>query len=214
MLQLIEPRHVRLRHISINTEKHGKRDVDRLDVDLVVEGPNHEVLSLLDDRLLDALYHDPDGGDQPPLDGVPRHPSKARFPRMGAFPWTSQGSGMDLTIYWGLDDEAPIRFFGGKAKTKSAVANDGGLSMVAVQFSTTEIPDGAIDKLRKKLKQMVEVTLIQQERVRTEAVEKQEPIDGTRGPDAGDLFAAEHGGPEDGADSEGGEADAEAEETS
>lgn len=207
MFQLQTPRHVRLKHINLRTEKHGKNDVDAVDLDFVIEGTNEDVLSLLSDDLCDALYYDPDASGQEQIEGVKRATSKLRFPRIGAMPWSSQGSGMDLTISWGIDEEEPIEFFDGKASTKAFMANEGGTVMLGFRYSNAAIPDGALDKLRKKQKQMVEVTMVQQERMRTAAVEGGgEAIDGSveafeaDHPDAGQLFAEAHG--EEGAEVE------------
>ena len=221
MFQLVTPTHVKLKHINVRTETHGKEKVSAVDLDFVREASNSEVLDLLHPDLCEAMHHDPDADNgQETVPGVRRVLPKLRFPKLSTFPWVVEGSGMDLTVIYGLGDElSNIEFADGRATTKRVEQGDG-TAAVFWRYSSNAVPDGAIDKLRKKLDQMVEVTLIQQERLRTDAVEGKGPaIDGTAAafqadhPEAGDLFAAEHGG-EGGEGSAGGDPDSDEEEDS
>lgn len=215
MFQLITPATVKLMHINVRTEKHGPADVDAFDLDFQIGGENQKVLALLHPQLCEALcFNEDDDGGQETVEGVPAHLPNIRFPKLAeALPWTEEATGVDLTVIYGLGDDASnIRLEGGKAATKKFSIEEGGSASVAFRFSVAGYPDGVIDKLRKKLKQDVTITMVRPDKLRQDA------IDGTGadfaadhpdmpGPDAGSLFAQEHGGPED-EGSEGGDPDA------
>jgi hypothetical protein len=216
---------VKLVHINVRTEKHGKNDVDAADFDFSYKTTNSTVLGLLHPHLCAALFYNPDADDgQQEVEGLPPVLPKLRFPRLGALPWAEEVHGVDLTVHYGLgDDESNIEFSDGKVVLKRVELEDGTAELF-FQFRTAAVPDGALDKLRKKLKQGVEVTVVQNERLRTSAVERTDAIDGTTAAferdhpgagegDATDLFSqtsSEGGaGPEDDdGGSEGGEPDA------
>lgn len=213
MFQLITPTTVKLMHINVRTEKHGPADVDAFDLDFQIGGENSKVLALLHPGLCEALCcHEDDG--QETVEGVPPHLPNLRFPKLAeALPWTEEATGVDLVVIYGLgDDTSNIKLEGGKSATKKFSIEEGGSASVAFRYSVAGYPDGVIDKLRKKLKQDVTITMVRPEKLRQDAV-----IDGTGadfaadhpdlpGPDAGGLFAEAHGGPEDDP-SEGGATD-------
>lgn len=201
MFQLVHPATVKLMHINVRTEKHGPNDVDAFDLDFQIGGENQKVLALLHPDLCAALCHDEDGDDgQETVEGVPPHLPNIRFPKLAeSLPWTEEATGVDLTVIYGLgDDTSNIKLEGGKAATKKFSVEEGGSASVAFRYSVAGYPDGVIDKLRKKLKQDVTITMVRPEKLRQDA------IDGTGeqfqaehpdlpGPDAGELFAQQHG---------------------
>jgi hypothetical protein len=215
MFQLIAPATVKLMHINVRTEKHGPADVDAFDLDFQIGGENQKVLALLHPQLCAALcFNEDDDGGQETVEGVPPHLPNIRFPKLAeALPWTDEATGVDLTVIYGLgDDLSNIKLEGGKAATKKFSIEEGGSASVSFSYSVAGYPDGVIDKLRKKLKQDVTITMVRPDKLRQDA------IDGTGaefaadhpdlpGPSAEDLFAAGAGGPEDDP-SEGGDPDA------
>ncbi len=179
MFQLIHPTTVKLAHINVRTEKHGPNDVDACDLDLVIEGENAKVLALLHPDLCAALYFNSEAeAGQDLVDGVPPSLPNMRFAKMQTkIAWESEATGVDLTVLYGLgDDKSNIRLEGGKANTKSFELSEGGSAKVSFKFSISGYPDGVIDKLRKKLKQEISITLVRPEKLRSDVV-----IDGTVG---------------------------------
>lgn len=179
MFQLIHPTTVKLAHINVRTEKHGPNDVDACDLDLVIEGDNSKVLALLHPDLCASLYFDSDGDDgQGVVEGIPPTLPNLRFAKMASkVTWETEATGVDLTVIYGLGDEkSNIKLEGGKANSKSFEVFEGGSAKVSFKFSIAGYADGVIDKLRKKLKQDISITLIRPEKLRSDAV-----IDGTVG---------------------------------
>lgn len=206
MFQLVTPTIVRLKHINLRQETHGKQKVSAVDLDFVLEGRNDN-LALLHPDLMEAHYHDPDADQgQETVDGVPRVLQKLRFPKLGALPWTDETTGCDMTVVYGLgDDISNIEFTDGKTTVKRVELKEDGISHIFFRYSTSHIEDGALDKLRRKVEQVVEVTLVQQEKLRQDAIDGSKAAFERDHPEASDIFSQEHGGygPEDEQDSEG-----------
>lgn len=178
MFQLIQPTTVKLMHINVRTEKHGPSDVDAVDLDMHIVGENRAVLGLLHPDLCGALYHCAAGEQgQETLEGLPDTLPNLRFGKLGdALPWSDEATGVDLTVIYGLGDEiSNIKLEDGKASTKRIEPQEGGSCTVAFKFSVAGYPDGVIDKLRKKLKQEISITMVRPEKLRQDA------IDGTKG---------------------------------
>jgi hypothetical protein len=207
MFQLITPTTVRLKHINLRQETHGKHKVDAIDLDFVLEGRNLN-LALLHPDLCAAHYHDPDAdAGQETAEGVEQVLPKRRFPQAGPIPWDDVTTGTDLTVIYGLgDDDSNIDMTGGKTATKRIELKEDAVAHIFFRYSTTNFEDGALDKLRKKLDQVVEVTLVQNEQLRKEAIDGSVDAFKRDHPEAGDIFSDMHGGDED-SDSEGGTTD-------
>jgi hypothetical protein len=179
VFQLIQPTTVKLMHINVRTEKHGPNDVDAFDLDFAIEGENRRVLGLLHDDLCGAFYFNAEADEgQEALEGVDHALPNLRFPKLSArLPWDSEATGVDLKVIYGLgDDVSNIELEGGKASAKAAEVKEGGTALVFFRYSASGYPDGVLDKLRKKLKQEVTITLVRPEKLREDAV-----IDGTVG---------------------------------
>jgi hypothetical protein len=211
MFQLIAPTTVKLMHINVRTEKHGPADVDAFDLDFQIGGENSKILALLHPGLAEALcFDEDDDGGQETVEGVPPHLPNLRFPKLAdALPWTEEATGVDLVVIYGLGDDASnIKLEGGKSATKKFSIEEGGSASVAFRYSVAGYPDGVIDKLRKKLKQDVTITMVRPEKLRQDAIDGTTGHPGAQpGPDAWQLFAGEHGGPPEDEPSEGGETD-------
>lgn len=179
MFQLLTPATVKLMHINVRTEKHGPADVDACDLDFVISGENQKVLALLHPKLCAALYFNAEAeAGQEHFETVPEHLPDLRFAKLSeALPWSDEATGVDLTVIYGLGDDASnIKLEGGKSATKRFEVEQGGTASVAFRYSVAGYPDGVIDKLRKKLKQEVSITMVRPEKLRDDAV-----IDGTVG---------------------------------
>lgn len=179
MFQLLTPTTVKLMHINVRTEKHGPTDIDACDLDFVLSGENARVLAMLHPDLCEALYFNAEAeAGQDVIDGVPQHLPNLRFPKLAdALAWSDEATGVDLTVIYGLGDEVSnIKLEAGKAATKRFEPEEGGTVSLAFRFAVAGYPDGVIDKLRKKLKQEVTITMVRPEKLRDDAV-----IDGTVG---------------------------------
>lgn len=178
MFQLITDTDVTLVHVNMRTEKHGNADVDAYDLDFAIEGPNNKVLGLLHPDLCDCLYFEPEEEQgQQTLEEVRTVPRHLRFKKLGDLPWQEDATGVDLRIQYGLGDlESNIALDDGKASTRKVQAKDGGTAVLFFRFSTSAMPDGVLDKLRKLLKSTVTITMVRPEKLREDAV-----IDGSKG---------------------------------
>lgn len=207
MFQLINSTTVKLMHINVRTEKHGPADVDAVDLDLHLIGENRVVLGLLHPGLCEALYHNAAGdAGQKTIEGAPDSLPNLRFGKLGdALNWEEEETGVDLTVIYGVgDDKSNIKLEDGKAAVKRFEPKEGGSCALVFRYSVAGYPDGVIDKLRKKLKQELSITMVRPERLRRDA------IDGTKGPSVPDgqgALTLGTSGPEDDDDS-GGAADA------
>lgn len=199
MFQLITDTDVQLVHVNMRTEKHGNADVDAYDLDFAIEGPNDKVLGLLHPDLCGSLYFEPEAEQgQQTLEAVHTVPRHLRFKKLGDLPWQEDATGVDLRILFGLGDETSnIALDDGRASTRKVAPKDGGTATLFFRFSTSAMPDGVLDKLRKLLKSTVTITMVRPEKLREDAV-----IDGSKGHpgaaasqsaaderQAGDLFA-------------------------
>lgn len=215
MFQLPEPTNVMLQQITTHLVKRGKKEFrDAYSLHFELEAANAAVLALLHPKLCAALYHDAKADDgQQTAPGIDPVLPDLRFPRMAQFPWPDEATGMDLVVVLGLGDErSNVALDDGKLSTKTVNVKQGGTARLAFSFWTEAMPDGALDKLRGKQRQSVQITLVQPERLRADAV-----IDGTVGhpgaaaaqraaeeagqqrldADATGAFLAQHGDPED-----------------
>lgn len=198
IIQFVTPRTVRLSHLNIRDEKHGPESVSALDADLVIEGGN-SILALLHAGLKDALfYRSDDTEDQGTIESVEEIAPDLRFPKMAStIKWDLEQTGMDVKVVFGTADErSNIHLSDCKVKVKSFSVSEGGSCAITMQASTSNIPDGALDKLRRLLNRQIDITLVQNEQLRAQAV-----IDGTVG-----HPGAAQDGPDD-ADDEGSDPD-------
>jgi hypothetical protein len=201
MFQLVQDTTVTLSHINVRTEKHGPADVDAFDLDFALTGENRKLLALLHPRLCESLFFNAEReAGQEVAEGVDDSVPNLRFTRLAdALPWSDEATGVDLTVVYGLGDDASnIRLEGGKATMKKIEVTEGGSVTLVFKYSISGYPDGVLDKLRKKLKQEITITMVRPEKLREDAV-----IDGTTAafkkdhPDApGFDFDAEQGGPD------------------
>lgn len=178
MFQLIKPTTVTLLHVNMRTEKHGTDDIDAYDFDFVLERANSEALALLHADLCESVYYRAEATeDQADIPTVEKTRPNLRFPKMAPIVWVDEAEGVDLSIEYGLGDElSNIKLEAGKSSTKKAECKEGGTSLVYFRFSTSHMQDGVMDKLRKKLKQELTITLVQPDKLIQQTV-----IDGTVG---------------------------------
>lgn len=197
MFQLIEPTTIRLKHINLRDEKHGKHKVSAADFDYALEGDN-QILDLLHPKLRAMLYFDPDTvSGQGTVDGVTKTLRKPVMPQLGVkFSWALERTAMDMVVIYGVGDErSNIAFDGGKLVIKGFEAKDNGVAAIFFRFSTSAIPDGALDKMRLLTDQAVTATLIQNERLLEQQMQRGDDPDEDdeeegNAPDATDLFLA------------------------
>lgn len=178
MFQLINQTTVELLHINMRTERHGQADVDAYDFDFCIERQNSEVLALLDDRLCPSLYFRAKAtDDEPDLPDVEKIFPNLLFPKMTSYDWKDEAEGVDLAIVYGLgDDKSNMLFEDGKCATKRFETKEGGTVLLYFRYSTSAMPDGALDKLRRKLKQELSITMVRPQKLIQDSI-----IDGTIG---------------------------------
>lgn len=175
-MELKTPTVVTLDHLNVRHELHGKERKDAYDIDMSIEGANHVILGMLAPGLCEALYFNSKATeDKPNLPGVEQVLQDLRFPGLGLLTWVDKIEGADFWMEYGTArKESNIELPGGKFQTKKVENKAGGTSVLSVQFSTSNMPDGVLDKLRKKLKQKITVTVIQSEEARNG--EQQQPL--------------------------------------
>lgn len=178
-MELKTPTTVTLKHVNMRNEKHGNDDIDAHDLDFALEGPNFDVLGLLDSNLCESIYfRSKETEDQTEVEGTEQIRPNLKFPKLGALSWVDKLEGADLLIEYGTGRQASnISLTGGKSQTKKVEAKEGGTTVLTFQFSTSNMPDGVLDKLRKKLNQEVTITLVQSETARQEAKDRQAELD-------------------------------------
>ena len=194
-----------LTSVTPRTEVHGDDKVFAISLGLKITGPN----TLLD-KLTPALRHmiytaKPDA--TPELPGVEESTPLLRCPGVELMTLKAALEGWTLAVDHGIDEADPITLGGCKVDKFKVAPSQGGTVDLMFRIGSNDVDAEEAGLLCSHLSQEISITL-------TPPAPKPEAIDGTvghpgaqRGPDAGELFAAEHGGPED-EPSEGGDPDA------
>ena len=202
MFQLTEFTQATINSVTPRVEKHGDEDKPAVSIKLSIEGPN-TLLDAIDPNIRHALYKAVD--DQEQLPGVEPATPVLRCNAFEKHTLTASHEGWTLAIDSEVDEAAPMMFGGCKCDKFSVDAKQGGSIVLTIRVGTSDIDADRLGWLGMHNGEDIWITL-------TPPKPKAEAIDGTvghpgaSGPDAGELFAAEHGGPED-EPSEGGETD-------
>lgn len=204
MFALLDKTEALLTSVTPRTEVHGEDRVFAISLGLKITGPN----TLLD-KLTPALRHmiytaKPDA--EPELDGIEASTPLLRCPGVELMNLKVSLEGWTLAIDASFDEDDPITIGSCKVDKFRVSPSQGGTVDLMFRVGSNDIDQDEAGWLCSHLAREIWVTL-------TPPEPKAEAIDGTTGhpgasggPDAGDLFAAEHGGPED-EPSEGGETD-------
>lgn len=193
--EILTPTDAKLRSVTPRTEKHGDDDVFAISLGLSITGPN-TMLDALSPTLRHALYMAVPGQD--PLPGVEPATPLLRCKVMQEVKLgPSAFEGWTLAVDHGIDESEPITLGGCKVDKFVVLPSEGGTVELRFRIGSSDIDATEAGLLCSHLGQVVSFTLKAPEARKPETV-----IDGTGAefkkdhPDAGDLFAAAHGGHE------------------
>lgn len=196
--ELATPVDVLLKTWTPRTEKHGDEEVSATSLGIKISGAN-TLLDLLSPTLRTMLYAAPEGQAQ--LPGVEVSTPLLRCKLAEKVHLTSAFEGWTLRIFHGYDDEDPFVIGGCKVDKFLVTPFDGGSCEIDFRIGSSDIDEEEAGWLYGKQKQEITITL--HAPVKTAAIDgsveafrRDHPDADDDGPqpDAGDLFAAQHGG--------------------
>lgn len=200
-----------LSSVTPRTKVHGEDRVFAISLGLKIEGPN-TLLDRIDPTLRQALYAAVEG--QEDLPGVEAATPLLRTGAIEDLKIHGCYEGWTLAVDHGIDAADPIKLGGCKVdKLRCVPLKAPGWIELSFRVGSNDIDASEAGLLCSHLSQEISFTLTAPEK-------PAEPIDGspegggpgfTPGPDAGELFAQQHGDPEsdEAEDSEGGATDLE-----
>lgn len=157
--QFSQPTTVKLMHVNLRDEKHGDEPAAAIDVKFKRESGN-DILDLFHPKLLEALYYrDATTEAQSEVPGVARILPNKLFTRMDPISWSLDITGATVVIDFGLGGESNITLHDCKVNSFLIDPKEGGTVEVSFRVQTSKIPDGALDKLAKKLKCETQITI-------------------------------------------------------
>ena len=175
--------------VTNRIEKHGDEEVPAVSIGLQITAAN-TLLDLIDPTLRHALYKAVEGQEE--LPGLEPATPVLRCNSFETHTLTTAHEGWSLSVDDGIDETIPMTFGGCKVDKFKVEAKQGGSIVLRLRVGTSDVDAEKLGKLAMHNGQSIWITLTKP--VRSEA------IDGTGAdfkadhPDAGDLFAAEHGG--------------------
>ena len=191
--EILTPTDAKLTSVTPRTEKHGDDDVFAISLGLSITGPN-TMLDALSPSLRQALYMAVPGQDQ--LPGVePATPLLRCKVLQEIKVGPSAFEGWTLAVDHGIDEGEPITLGGCKVDKFVVLPSEGGTVELRFRIGSSDIDATEAGLLCSHLGQVVSFTLKAPEARKPEVV-----IDGSKEafqkdhPNAGDLFAAQHGG--------------------
>lgn len=185
--ELLEPTDALLKTFTPRVEKHGDDDVSAASLGLQIEAPN-TILDQLSPSLRATLYAAPEG--QVTLPGIVETMPLLRTKVIENLKLTNCYEGWTLVITAGANGDITIK----ECKVDKFVVTprDGGSVLLDLRVGSSDISEDEAGWLYGHLRHEIEITLHSPE-------QQPEAIDGSVAafeadhPDAGDLFAAEHG---------------------
>lgn len=200
MFQLLNPTRATLTTFTGRTEVHGKDRVPAVSFRLRFSGPN-TLLDLLSPTLRPAIYTAAEG--QEDLPGVEPATPHLRSKDVKHLALESISyEGWTVHVEHGIDDSTRLEMGSSKIDAFSVDFHDGGTVEIECRVSTCDIDAEGAGLLWSKQTREVPVCFIAPKTLETNT--GPEVIDGTKGHPGAGLFD----GPDDDADSEGGEPDA------
>jgi hypothetical protein len=206
MFQIPEFTQARVASITNRVEKHGDDEKPAVSLSLEIEAEN-TILDQIDPKIREALFK-PKPDEEPELPGVEQSTPVLRCNSIDRVTLPTKHEGWTLGIDAGIGGDAePMKFGSVKADKFSVEPKQGGSIVLRLRVGTSDVDAERLGWLGMHNGEDIWITLIPPE-------PKPEAIDGTTGhpgaqpgPDAGQLFAGEHGGPPEDEPSEGGETD-------
>jgi hypothetical protein len=206
MFQIPKFTQARVASITNRVEKHGDDEKPAVSLSLEIEAEN-TILDQIDPKIREALFK-PKPDEEPELPGVEQSTPVLRCNSIDRVTLPTKHEGWTLGIDAGIGGDAePMKFGSVKADKFSVEPKQGGSIVLRLRVGTSDVDAERLGWLGMHNGEDIWITLLPPE-------PKPEAIDGTvghpgaqPGSDAGELFAAEHGGPDD-EPSEGGDPDA------
>lgn len=193
--QLPTPTSVKLTHINVRTEKHGDESATALDLKFCLTAGN-TALQMFSPKLQKALYwRSKDTESQASIDGVEQILPDLRFPELGTLVWEGDMTAR-LEIEYGVADAmlfTPVR-----VNAFRVDCSQGGSVDITFRVQTSNIPDGALDKLSRQLDGEIKIVLTPSEEPKQEVIEptsSKTPRQQKTGQNVTDLFVEQHGKP-------------------
>jgi hypothetical protein len=189
VFQITEFTEAHLASVTNRVEKHGDDDKPAVSLGIAIEAAN-TLLDCIDPKIRHALYMAVEGQEQ--LPGVEPSTPVLRYNSFETHKLTTAHEGWTLAVDDGIDDTQPMVFGGCKVDKFSVEAKQGGSIVLRLRVGTSDVDADKLGKLAMHNGQSIWITLKAPEK-------KPDAIDGTQAafqadhPDAGSLFAAEHG---------------------
>lgn len=211
MFELTTPTEATLKTFTPRTERHGDDEVSAASLGLKIVGAN-TLLDLLQPGLRDMLYKSAEGQDQ--LPGMPEVTPLLRAKGVESVKLSACLEGWVLKIDHGMDDGDPFVIGGSKCDKFVVTPIEGGSVELDFRIGSSDIDETEAGWLYGHQKQDITITLHAPEAPApvidgsTEAFKRDHPgadaqADLLDSDDAGDAFAAAHGGPDDPEDPDG-----------
>lgn len=193
MFQIQSPTTATLKTLTPRTETHGDEKVSAMRFGLKITGPN-TMLDALQPGLRDALYRAVEGQDQ--LPGVEPATPLLRSKGIESVKLKACFEGWTLKIDAGIDENDPIAFGSCEVDAFQVVPSEGGIIDLHFRVGTSDIDQDEAGWMFGHLQQEIDITL-HAPQVKPDAIDGTGEEFAADHPDAGDLFAAQHGGPAD-----------------
>lgn len=174
--EFLTPTTVRLEHLNVRTEKHGDESATAVDLKFTRTSSN-DCLERYAPGLLIALYHRAESTErQGELDGIEQPYKNLRFPKLAPLSFDHEQTGCTLTIDYGLGGASSLVMGSCKVNKHRVECAEGGSVTESWRVQTSDLPEGALDKLSKLLAGETQILLALPEDKPAQA-----PIDGTVG---------------------------------
>ena len=189
MFEITEFTEARLTAVTNRIEKRGDEDVPAVSLSVELTTAN-TILDDIDPGLRHALYKAVESQDE--LPGVEPATPVLRTNSIDKVSLTTSHEGWRLFVDDGIDDTTPMAFGGVKVDKLSVDAKQGGSIVLKMRLGTSDVDAEKLGKLGMHNGQSIWVQLLKPEK-------PADVIDGSTAafeadhPDAGDLFAEQHG---------------------
>jgi len=178
--------------VTNRVEKHGDDDKPAVSLSLELTAAN-TLLDLIDPKIREALYKAVDGQEQ--LPGVEPATPVLRCNSFDRHTLPTAYEGWTLQVDDGIDDTQPMTFGSTKVDKFVVEAKQGGSIVLRFRAGTSDVDADKLGKLAMHNGQSIWITLKAPEK-RPDAIDASSSAKDLP-PDAGSLFAQEHGGYED-----------------
>jgi hypothetical protein len=210
MFQLTDFTEATLKTLTNRVEKHGDDDKPAVSLGMEITCSN-AVLDLIDPKLRTTFYKRKD--DQPDLPEVEQVLPVLQCHSVESVKLPTKHEGWTLQVDDGIDDTKPLTFGQCKVDKFSFEPKQGGSIVLKLRVGTSDLDAARSGMLGMHVGQSIWITLKAPEKL-ADAIDGSTEAFNKDHPDAGALFAEEHGdgldsggtGADD-SDSEGGEAD-------